>query len=325
MHSHHVYSCDKLASSRRREQIVAVDEVRGPPTAGGRARLPGTQRRQEIILAAQTVFAANGLAGARTSTIADAAGIAESMLYRHFASKQELFEVAVVQPVAEFVEGVVDGADRLLDRDGPGSQVFYESFLQTMTEVLPLLGVALFSDAQDGRRFYNDKIVPLFDRYEENVRASLTGITATSVSAAFLSRAVIGIVFLLTLDATYRETPADLGPANSAGTAEAVRSFVASALSGSSSDVLLHHLSDIESRPDRPAGATALPPTPPFVADDTWARYWSVRASAAAETDERLRELDAENQILRRILADQSIELHRLRVGQGSKSANSHG
>jgi AcrR family transcriptional regulator len=64
------------------------------------------------------VFAANGLAGARTSTIADAAGVAESMIYRHFASKQELFDVAVVQPLAQFVEGVVDCADRLLDRDG---------------------------------------------------------------------------------------------------------------------------------------------------------------------------------------------------------------
>lgn len=191
------------------------------------------------------------------------------MLYRHFASKQELFEVAVVEPVTAFVEGIVDGADRLLDRDGPGSQKFYESFLATMTEVLPLLGVALFSDSEDGRRFYNDKIMPLLDRYEAKLAASLNGLPSTGLSAAFLSRAVIGIVFLLTLDATYRESPGVLGPADSAATAEAVRSFVANGLAGPIIDV--------------------------------------------AAADERPKELDAENKALRRIVADQAIELQRLR------------
>lgn len=234
-------------------------------------RLTGAQRRKEIIAAAQTVFAANGLAGARTSHIADAAGIAESMLYRHFASKQELFEVAVVEPVAAFVEGIVDGADRLLDLHGASSQKFYESFLQTMAEVLPLLGVALFSDAQDGRRFYNDKIVPLFDRYEANMTASLEGLPKAGVTAGFLSRAVIGIVFLLTLDASYRES-GDPVPDSSA-TAEAIRIFVANGLIGSSAE--------------------------------------AIHAEAVAEADVRLRELDAENQALRRIVADQAIELQR--------------
>jgi TetR/AcrR family transcriptional regulator len=253
------------------------------PTAGGvpragRVRLTGAQRREEIIAAAQKVFAANGLAGARTSSIADAAGVAESVLYRHFASKQELFDVAVVEPVAAFVEGVVDGADRLLDRDGAGSQKFYEAFLDTMADVLPLLGVALFSDSQEGRRFYNEKIVPLFDRYEANVAASLDGMRTTGVSATFLSRAVIGIVFLLTLDSTYREDPGQLDPADRHATAEAVRIFVANGLTGSRSDAV------------------------------------------AAETNARLRELDAENQALRRVVADQAIELRRLKDAQAVES-----
>lgn len=278
-------------------------------TPSGRGRLTAAQRRQEIIAAAQSVFAANGLAGARTSTIADAAGIAESMLYRHFASKQELFEVAVVGPVADFVEGVVKGADQL-DREGRGSQAFYESFLETMAEVLPLLGVALFSDAGEGRRFYNDKIVPLFDVYENKVSAVLDKMPGHGVSAGFLSRAVVGIVFLITLDAAYRDPPEALWPADTVRTAEAVRSFVAGALGGSGADDLLDRLAAIEAA-GRPGGTPAA--KPPLVGEKSWARYWSARAAAAHGVDEHLREVQSENETLRRILADQAIELARLR------------
>lgn len=235
-----------------------------------RARLTGAQRRGQIIAAAQEVFATSGLGGARTSQIAEAAGVAESMLYKHFASKRDLFEAAVTQPVAEFVQGVADGADGLLDRNGPGSERFYRSFLATMTEVLPLLGVALFSDAEQGRRFYNTSIVPLFDRYEDKLRRSLAAVPGTRVDAGFLARAVIGIMFILALDASYRSEPAP-----GEVTADEVRSFVAAALTGS--------------------GA------------------WEARQQREADGDARLAELERENAVLRRILADQAIELRLLK------------
>jgi AcrR family transcriptional regulator len=281
------------------------------PARAGRSRLTAAERRSEIIAAAQSVFAASGLAGARTSTIADAAGVAESMLYRHFTSKQELFEVAVVEPVADFVEGVISGADGLLDWDGPGSRAFYESFLETMAAVLPLLGVALFSDAREGRRFYNDKIVPLFDRYEDKVGVALDGMPGHGVSAAFLSRAVIGIIFLITLDAAYREPAGALNPDDTVHTAEAVRSFVAAALGGSGADDLLDILAGIEAmrRPgDGPPAAK-----PPVVSEESWAHYWAARAAAARRRDEHSHHVEAENQTLRRIVSDQAIELERLR------------
>lgn len=281
------------------------------PARPGRGRLTAAERRREIIAAAQSVFAASGLAGARTSTIADAAGIAESMLYRHFSSKQELFEVAVVEPVANFVEGVISGADQLLDWEGPGSRAFYESFLETMATVLPLLGVALFSDAQEGRRFYNDKIVPLFDRYEDKVGVALDAMPGHGVSASFLSRAVIGIIFLITLDAAYREPPGTLTPEDTVHTAEAVRAFVAAALGGSGADDMLDILAGIEAM-RRPADD---PPAdkPPVVSEESWAHYWAARTAAARRGNDHLDQMEAENQTLRRIVADQAIELERLR------------
>lgn len=288
------------------------------PARAGRSRLTAAERRREIIAAAQSVFATSGLAGARTSTIADAAGVAESMLYRHFASKQELFEVAVVEPVADFVEGVISGADGLLDWDGPGSRAFYESFLETMTAVLPLLGVALFSDAREGRRFYNDRIVPLFDRYEDKVSVALDGMPGHGVSAAFLSRAVIGIIFLITLDGTYREPPGPLTPEDTVHTAEAVRSFVAAALGGSGADDLLDRLAGVEAM--RRPGDGPPADKPPVVSGESWAHYWAARAAAGRRGDDHLDQVKAENEILRRIVADQAIELERLRSARGQAS-----
>lgn len=291
-------------------QAAEVEETAAAPK-GKRARLTAAERRLEIIAAAQSVFAANGLAGARTSTIADAAGIAESMLYRHFTSKQELFEVAVVEPVAAFVEDAVRDAGQLLDREGSGSGSFYESFLETMAQVLPLLGVALFSDAVEGRRFYNDKIVPLFDQYQHKMAVALAAVPGCGVSAAFLSRAVIGIVFLVTLDAAYRDQPGEPALADTSAAAETIRSFVAGALGGAGADELLDTLTTIEGA--RAPDDTRPPDKPAFVTADQWARYWTARAAAGQQHIERLHQIDLENQTLRRIVADQAIELALLR------------
>lgn len=63
-------------------------------------RLKAADRRTSILEAAAAAFAARGLAGARTLEIAQAAGVSEALLYRHFPSKQALYE-AVLDRLAE--------------------------------------------------------------------------------------------------------------------------------------------------------------------------------------------------------------------------------
>ncbi len=55
------------------------------------ARLPAEERRLGIVRAALRVFASTSYAGATTAEIAREAGITEPVLYRHFASKRELW------------------------------------------------------------------------------------------------------------------------------------------------------------------------------------------------------------------------------------------
>lgn len=54
-------------------------------------RLPAPERRQAILEAATRVFAQGSYARATTAQIAREAGVSEPILYRHFASKRELY------------------------------------------------------------------------------------------------------------------------------------------------------------------------------------------------------------------------------------------
>ena len=54
-------------------------------------RLPAAERRRAIVSAALRVFSSTSYAGATTAEIAREAGVSEPVLYRHFASKRDLW------------------------------------------------------------------------------------------------------------------------------------------------------------------------------------------------------------------------------------------
>ena len=58
-------------------------------------RLPAAQRRQALIETAQRVFSEGTYRGTTTAEIARAAGVSEPILYRHFASKRDLYLAAL--------------------------------------------------------------------------------------------------------------------------------------------------------------------------------------------------------------------------------------
>ena len=56
------------------------------------ARLDGDERRRTIVTAAVPLFARKGFAGTTTKELAEAAGISEALLFRHFPSKKHLYD-----------------------------------------------------------------------------------------------------------------------------------------------------------------------------------------------------------------------------------------
>jgi AcrR family transcriptional regulator len=88
-------------------------------TAPGRQRhsprLSASERRQAIIAAALRVFSEGSYAGATTAQIAREAGISEPILYRHFASKKELYFACL----EEAWSGLRDSLREKIDEVGP--------------------------------------------------------------------------------------------------------------------------------------------------------------------------------------------------------------
>jgi AcrR family transcriptional regulator len=79
-------------------------------TAPVRSRLPAEQRRAAIVDAALQVFGERSYGAATTAEIARAAEISEPILYRHFASKRDLYVAcleAMFSRLQETVEAIV--------------------------------------------------------------------------------------------------------------------------------------------------------------------------------------------------------------------------
>lgn len=84
------------------------------------ARLKAPQRREQLMEVATKLFAKLGYEATTTAAIAQAAGITEPILYRHFKNKQELF-VAIVREMSDqamrhwrqLVAGEADPTERI--------------------------------------------------------------------------------------------------------------------------------------------------------------------------------------------------------------------
>ncbi len=98
-----------------------------------RSRLPGPQRRDTILDAAQKLFAEGGLHGVSIDEIAREVDVSPAILYRHFDSKQALYD-AVLQKLScqreSYVETVVNSGTSFEDVLQGMIQVFISSITE---------------------------------------------------------------------------------------------------------------------------------------------------------------------------------------------------
>lgn len=112
------------------------------------SRLPAAQRREQLLDTAADLFARLGYSGATTAQLAKAAGVTEPIIYRHFASKRDLFIALVERTGRETLRqweaeltGASDPAERLRRLLGDNPMVSqkgrnaYRVIVQAMTEV----------------------------------------------------------------------------------------------------------------------------------------------------------------------------------------------
>jgi AcrR family transcriptional regulator len=70
---------------------AGTPNIQAKSTETRTARMPSEDRRRQLLEVAVASFAQNGFNGTKTKEIAAAAGVSEAILFRHFASKEDLY------------------------------------------------------------------------------------------------------------------------------------------------------------------------------------------------------------------------------------------
>jgi TetR/AcrR family transcriptional regulator len=88
------------------------------PDAHPHHRLPADERRRQLIEVSIDLFSRKGFAGTTTKEIAAAAGVTEAIIFRHFATKQDLY-TAIVEHMCSRAETAdwLRGAESLMERN----------------------------------------------------------------------------------------------------------------------------------------------------------------------------------------------------------------
>jgi AcrR family transcriptional regulator len=145
-----------------------------------RSKLPAADRKQSILAAAAPVFARLGRAGATTKEIAEAAGISEALLYRHFSGKDALY----TELENHCVEASAVGHS-LLDREMPSTSTLVIGVSVLVRAVFTGIGEqrshentkrlvtnSLLSDGRFAKIFLEKHVKPWIDFFEKSLQAA---------------------------------------------------------------------------------------------------------------------------------------------------------
>jgi AcrR family transcriptional regulator len=135
--------------------------------------MKGDERRDQILKTAVTLFSQRGFSGTTTKEIARAAGVSEAMVFRHFASKDELYAAILADKACkDGMQQVPWEADPTLkkaiaDKDDFG--FFYNLSVLVLKKhqadvgFMRLLFFSALEEHALAEEFFNDFIVRVYD------------------------------------------------------------------------------------------------------------------------------------------------------------------
>jgi AcrR family transcriptional regulator len=126
------------------KQTLAYPSQGGSPRRG-RARLPSQARRRQIIEAAAALFSRKGFGGTTTRQVAEAAGISEPTIFKHFATKEDLY-AAILEAKVE-TEAILENAEPAARRgdDAGVLRAMAHAMIKRTQEDPTLMRLLLFS------------------------------------------------------------------------------------------------------------------------------------------------------------------------------------
>ena len=161
-------------------------------------RLAASDRRERLIEAATRLFSIQGYDGTTTREIADAAGISEAIIFRHFANKEDLYWAVVSDRIQ--VAGRKERIQQYLQSGRDASEVLAAiagTLLQRSAEDVALTRLLLFSALRNdalAERFFRTYLADAFEGLAEYIRKEIREGRFRPVDALMAARSFLGMI-----------------------------------------------------------------------------------------------------------------------------------
>lgn len=166
--------------------------------------MKGDERRAQILRAAVELFARKGFTGTTTKEIAQAVGVSEAMLFKHFASKDELYGAILDDKVCEHGEHKFpwEGNETLLQamRDKDDLTVFYTVMYmalekhQTDQGFLRLLLYSALEGHELADRFFRDFVSQIYSFLGTYIEQRQADGVMREIDSRIVVRALMGMM-----------------------------------------------------------------------------------------------------------------------------------
>ncbi|HEX8773299.1 MAG TPA: TetR/AcrR family transcriptional regulator [Pyrinomonadaceae bacterium] len=166
------------------------------------SRMAGEERRLQILQVAISLFAKKGFRGTTTKEIAQAAGVSEAMVFRHFATKEELYKAILDHKACAsgsldlcHAETVTDAIARKDDR-----AVFEQLGLALLrhhehdTEFLGLLMHSALEGHELAQMFWERNVLQMYDFLRSYLAERQREGAILAVDPGVIVRAFVGMI-----------------------------------------------------------------------------------------------------------------------------------
>ena len=161
-------------------------------------RLAARDRRERLIEAATRLFSVQGFDGTTTREIAEAAGVSEAIIFRHFAKKEDLYWAVISERIR--VAGRKEKIQHYLTSGGNAAEVFAgiaETLLKRNPEDVILSRLLLFSALRNddlAERFFRTYLAEAFDSLADYIRDGIEDGEFRDVDPAVAARSFLGTI-----------------------------------------------------------------------------------------------------------------------------------
>jgi AcrR family transcriptional regulator len=178
---------------------ILVKEISTNEAAAG--RMSGDERRSQILRVAIKLFSQRGFSGTTTKEIARAAGVSEAMVFRHFATKSELYnaildhkacEGGLDNPFEPIEEAMAAGDDRAVFEGLMRNALEHH---EQDPEFMRLLMHSALEGHELADMFVAQNIVPMYDFLSEYIkRRQKEGGIRSDINPRVVVRAFVGMM-----------------------------------------------------------------------------------------------------------------------------------